>query len=82
MSCHSNRAIDILRKGNSNQVIHYICVVKLETCAMRAIIVAMDLARVVTRQCERIIEIYSVLILPLVALLYRSTQIALCVKGP
>ena len=23
VSCHSNRVIDILRKGNSNQVIHY-----------------------------------------------------------
>ena len=23
VSCHSNRVIDMLRKGNSNQVIHY-----------------------------------------------------------
>ena len=23
VSCHSNRVIDILRKGNSNKVIHY-----------------------------------------------------------
>ena len=23
VSCHSNRVIDILRKGNSNQVMHY-----------------------------------------------------------
>ena len=50
----------------------YICVVKLETCPMRAITVAMDLTRVVTRQCEYIIEIYNVLIFPLVALLHRS----------
>ena len=50
----------------------YICVVKLETCPMRAITVAMNLARVVTRQCEYIIKIYSVLIFPLIALLHRS----------
>ena len=56
----------------------YICVFKLETCPMRAIIVAMDLARVVTRQCERIIKVYSVLIFPLVALLHRSTHRSLC----
>ena len=53
----------------------YICVVKLETFPMRAITVAMDLARVVTRQCEYIIKIYSVLIFPLVALLYRSLSV-------
>ena len=47
---------------------------------MRAITVVMDLARVVTRQCEYIIKIYSVLIFPLVALLHSS--LALCVKGP
>ena len=47
---------------------------------MRAITVAMDLARVVTRQGEYIIKIYSVLFFPLVALLHRS--LALCVKGP
>ena len=58
----------------------YICVVKLEACPMRAITVAMDLARVGTRQCEYIIKIYSVLIFPLVALLHRS--LTLCVKGP
>ena len=46
---------------------------------MRAITVAMDLARVVTRQYEYIIKIYSVLIFPLVALLHSS--LALCVKG-
>ena len=45
---------------------------------MRAITVAMDLARVVTRQCEFIFKIYSFLIFPLVALLHRS--LALCVK--
>ena len=56
----------------------YICVVKLGKCPMRAIIVAMDLARVVTRQCERIIEIYSVLFFPSVALLHRSTHHSLC----
>ena len=56
----------------------YICVVKLETCPMRAINVAMDLARVVTRQCEYIIKIYSVLIFPLVALLHRSLARSLC----
>ena len=44
---------------------------------MRAITVAVDLARVVTRQCEYIIKIYSVLIFPLVARL-----LALCVQGP
>ena len=51
---------------------------------MRAITVAMDLARVVTRQCEYIIKIYSILIFPLVALLHRSLarSLALCVKGP
>ena len=49
----------------------HICVVKLETCPMRAITVAMCLARVDTRQCEYIIKIYSVLIFPLVALLHR-----------
>ena len=38
---------------------------------MRAITVVMDIARVVTRQCEYIIKIYSVLISPLVALLHR-----------
>ena len=43
---------------------------------MRAITVTMDLARLVMRQCEYIIKIYSVLIFPLVALL------ALCVEGP
>ena len=48
---------------------------------MRAITVAMDLARVVTRQCEYIIKIYSVLIFPLVALLI-ACPLALCVKGP
>ena len=59
----------------------YICVVKLETCPMRAITVAMDLARVVTRQCEYIIKIYSVLI-------FRQSHcciarsLALVVKGP
>ena len=58
----------------------YICVVKLETYPMRAITVAMHLARVVTRQCEYIIKIYSVLIFLLVTLLHRS--LALCVKGP
>ena len=57
----------------------YMCVVKLEICAMRAIIVAMDLARVVTRQCEYIIKIYSVLIFPLVALLHRSIAPSLSV---
>ena len=50
------------------------------TCPMRAITVAMDLARVVTRQCEYIIKIYYVLFFPLVALMHRS--LALCVKGP
>ena len=35
----------------------YICVVKL--CPMRALTVAMDLARVITRQSEYIIKIYS-----------------------
>ena len=39
---------------------------------MRAKAVAMDLARVVTLQCEYILKISSVLILPLVALLHRS----------
>ena len=53
----------------------YICV---ETCPMRAITVAMDLARVVTRQCEYIIKIYSALIFPLVALLHRSLARSLC----
>ena len=48
------------------------CVVKLETCPMRAINAAIVASRAVTRQCERIIEIYSVLIFPLVALLHRS----------
>ena len=47
---------------------------------MRAITVAMDLTRVVTRACEYIIKIYSVLIFRLVALLHRS--LALCMKGP
>ena len=56
----------------------YICVVKLETCRMRAITVAMDLARVVRCQCEYIIKIYSVLIFPLVALLHRSLNRSLC----
>ena len=56
----------------------YICVVKLETCPMQAITVAMDLARVVTRQCDSIIKIYSVLIFPLVALLHRSLARSLC----
>ena len=56
----------------------YICVVNLETCPMRAITVAMDLARVVTRQCEYIIKIYSVPIFPLVALLHRSLACSLC----
>ena len=56
----------------------YICVVKLETCPMRAITAAMDLARVVTRQCEYIIKIYSVLIFPLIALLHRSLARSLC----
>ena len=56
----------------------YICVVKLETCPMQAITVAMDLARVVTRQCEYIIKIYIVLIFPLVALLHRSLARSLC----
>ena len=51
---------------------------------MRAITVAMDLARVVARQCEYIIKIYSVLIFPLVELLHRSLArlLALCVKEP
>ena len=53
----------------------YICVVKLETCPVRAITVAMDLARVVTRKCEYIIKIYSVLIFSLVALLHRSLSV-------
>ena len=55
-----------------------ICVVKLETCPMRAITVAMDLARVVTRQCAYIVKIYSVLIFPLVTLLHRSLARSLC----
>ena len=42
----------------------YICVVKLETCPMRVITVAMDLARVVTRQCEYIIKIYTAVFYP------------------
>ena len=52
---------------------------------MRAIIVAMDLARVVMRQCEYIIKIYSVLIFPSVTLLLRSLARFLCektLKGP
>ena len=53
-------------------------VVKLETYPMRAITDAMDLARVVTRQCEYIIKIYRVLIFPLVALLHRSLTRSLC----
>ena len=56
----------------------YIFVVKLENCSMRAITVAMDLALVVTRQCEYIFKIYSVLIFPLVALLHRSLARSLC----
>ena len=39
----------------------------------------MVLTHVVTRQCEYIIKIYSVLIFPLVALLYRSFARSLCV---
>ena len=35
-----------------------------------------------TQQCERIIEIYSVLIFPLVALLHRSTHRSVCEKVP
>ena len=53
----------------------YICVVKLETRPMRARTLAMDLERVVTRQCEYIIKIYSVLIFPLVTLLHRSLSV-------
>ena len=51
---------------------------------MRAITVAMDLARVVTRHCEYIIKIYSVLIFLLVALLHRSLARPLSVwmEGP
>ena len=45
---------------------------------MRAITVAMDLARVVTRQCEYINKVYSVLIFPLDALLHRSLARSLC----
>ena len=45
---------------------------------MRAITVAMDLARVVTRQCEYIIKLYSVLIFPLGALLHSSLARSVC----
>ena len=45
---------------------------------MRAITVTMDLARVVTRQCEYIIKIYS----RIAASLARSLARFLCVKGP
>ena len=38
----------------------------------------MDLARVVTRQCECIVKIYSVLIFSVVALLHRSLARSLC----
>ena len=44
------------------------CVVKLETSPLRAIIAAIVAPRAATRHCERIIEIYSVLFFPLVAL--------------
>ena len=54
------------------------CVVKLETCPMRAIIAAIVASRAAMRQCEYIIKIYSVLNFPLVALLHRSTHRSLC----
>ena len=54
------------------------CVVKLETCPMRAIIAAIVASRAAMRQCEYIIKIYSVLIFPLVALLHRSLARSLC----
>ena len=60
---------------------HYhtcMCVVKLETCPMRATIAAIVASRAATRQCEQIIKTYKVLFLPLVA----ARRIALCVKEP
>ena len=41
---------------------HYqnsMCVVKLETCSMRAIIAAIVALRAATRQCEQIIKTYK-----------------------
>ena len=63
---------------------HYqicMCVFKLETRPMRAIIAAIVASRAATRQCKYIIEIYRVLIFPLVALLHRSTHRSLCKRS-
>ena len=50
---------------------HYqicMCVVKLETCPIRAIIAALVASRAATRQCEQIIKTYKILFFPLVVL--------------
>ena len=60
---------------------HYqicMCVGKLKTCPMQAIIAAVDALRAATRQCEQIIQTYKVLFFPLVALSRRSTHRSLC----
>ena len=56
----------------------WMCVVKLETCLMRAIIAAIVASRAATRQCEYIIK---VLIFLLVALQHCSTHHSLCERN-